>query len=140
MPGAKSSGCPSMKRMTASALAGAGVPVGVMVAPVIPAINDHEIPRLIEAAARAGARHAGTVALRLPMAVGPVFEEWLGRHFPDRKDKVLNQVRSMRGGRLNDAAFGSRMRGEGLVADQIQRLFEVACRRDRKSTRLNSSH
>jgi DNA repair photolyase len=110
-------------------LADAGVPVGVMIAPVIPAINDHEIPRLVAAAAEAGARFAGKVVLRLPLAVAPLFEDWLGRHFPDRKEKVLNQVRALRGGGLNDPRFGSRMRGEGLFAEQISQVFHVACRR-----------
>jgi DNA repair photolyase len=110
-------------------LAAAGVPVGVMVAPVIPGLNDHEIPRIIAAAAEAGAQFAGKVVLRLPLAVAPLFEDWLGRHFPDRKEKVLNQVRALRGGRLNDSQFGSRMRGEGPLAEQIAQLFRVACRR-----------
>jgi DNA repair photolyase len=110
-------------------LVDAGIPTGVMIAPVIPAVNDHEIPKLIEAAAAAGAQFASRVVLRLPHAVAPLFEEWLGRHFPDRREKVLGQLRSMRDGRLNDPDFGSRMRGDGLLADQIHRMFEVACRR-----------
>ena len=110
-------------------LAAAGIPVGVLVAPVIPAVNNHEIPRLLEAAAEAGARFAGHVVLRLPNAVAPIFEDWLDRHLPERKDKVLGQVRSMRNGALNDPTFGSRMRGNGFVAEQIHRMFEVACSR-----------
>jgi DNA repair photolyase len=110
-------------------LADAGVPVGVMIAPVIPAVNDHEIPHLVAAAAEAGARFAGKVVLRLPLAVAPLFEDWLGRHFPDRKEKVLSQVRALRGGELNDPRFGSRMRGEGIFAEQISQIFHVACRR-----------
>ena len=110
-------------------LVDAGIPTGVMIAPVIPAVTEHEIPKLIEAAAAAGAQFASRVVLRLPHAVAPLFEEWLGRHFPDRREKVLGQLRSMRDGRLNDPDFGSRMRGEGLLADQIHRMFEVACRR-----------
>ncbi len=110
-------------------LADAGIPVGVMVAPIIPALNDHEIPALLAAASEAGARFAGRVVLRLPHAVAPLFEEWLGRHFPDRRDKVLGQLRAMREGSLNDPRFGSRMRGEGLFAEQIHRMFAVACRR-----------
>ena len=117
-------------------LADAGVPVGVMVAPVIPAVNDHEIPHLLAAAATAGATFAGKVVLRLPHAVAPLFEQWLERHFPDRKDKVLGQLRSLRGGRLNDARFGSRMRGEGLFAEQISQLFHVGCRKAGLSTRV----
>ncbi len=110
-------------------LSAAGIPVGVMVAPVIPALNDHEIPNLLAAAAEAGARYAGKVVLRLPLAVAPLFEEWLGRHFPDRKEKVLGQIRELRGGALNDPRFGSRMRGEGPRAEQLSQLFSVACRR-----------
>ena len=85
-------------------LSGAGIPTGVLVAPIIPAINDHEIPKIIAAAAEAGATSAGHVILRLPHAVAPMFEEWLDQHFPDRKDKVLNQVRSMRGGSCTRAS------------------------------------
>ena len=110
-------------------LARAGIPVGVMTAPVIPGINDHELPDLLSAAAEAGATFAACTPVRLPGAVGPLFEDWLSRHFPDRKAKVLNRIRSMRGGRLNDPDFGSRMKGEGFVADHIAQLFEIGCRR-----------
>ena len=110
-------------------LAGAGIPVGVMTAPVIPGITDHELPNLISAAAEAGAAFAAYTPVRLPGAVGPIFEDWLSRHFPDRKEKVLNRIRSMRAGRLNDPGFGSRMRGEGIVADHIAQLFDISCRR-----------
>jgi len=110
-------------------LAAAGIPVGVMVAPVVPAITDHEMPKILEAAAAAGATSAGYVVLRLPGAVAGLFEEWLERHFPERKDKVLNRVRDLRGGRLNDPRFGKRMRGEGLFADQIRTTFETFKRR-----------
>ncbi len=110
-------------------LAAAGIPVGVMVAPVVPAITDHEMAKILEAAAAAGATSAGYVMLRLPGAVAGLFEDWLERHFPDRKDKVLNRVRDLRGGRLYDARFGSRMRGEGLFADQIRTTFETFKRR-----------
>lgn len=110
-------------------LAAAGIPVGVMVAPIVPAITDHEIPKILEAAAAAGARTAGYVMMRLPGAVAGLFEEWLERHFPDRKEKVLNRVRELRGGRLNDPRFGSRMRGEGLFADQVRATFETFKRR-----------
>jgi DNA repair photolyase len=111
------------------ALRSVGVPVGVIVAPVIPGLNDHEIPRLLAAAARAGAQFAAHTVLRLPHAVAPLFEDWLGRHFPDRKEKVLNRIRDVRGGKLNDPRFGSRMTGEGLFAEQIGSLFDVAARK-----------
>jgi DNA repair photolyase len=100
-----------------------------MIAPVIPGLNDHELPGLLSAAAEAGAGFAAYTPVRLPHAVRPLFEDWLARHFPDRKEKVLNRIRSMRGGKLNDARFGSRMRGEGIFADQISQLFELSCRR-----------
>ena len=110
-------------------LARSGVPAMVMVAPVVPALTDHEIPAILEAAAEAGATGAGYVMLRLPGAVSGLFEEWLATHFPDRKDKVLNRVRDLRGGRLNDPRFGSRMRGEGPFAEQVKALFQQAKRR-----------
>ena len=106
-------------------LAAAGIPVGVMVAPIVPAITDHEIPKILEAAANAGARTAGYTVMRLPGAVAGLFEAWLEAHFPDRKEKVLNRVRDLRGGRMNDPRFGSRMRGEGLFADQIRNTFHT---------------
>jgi len=110
-------------------LSGAGIPVGVLVAPVIPGLTDHELPRILERAAEAGAVRAGWVMLRLPYAVKDVFEDWLGRHFPDRKAKVLNRLLSLRGGRLNDPRFGSRMRGGGPFAEQVRQVFEVSCRK-----------
>jgi DNA repair photolyase len=110
-------------------LSEAGIPVGVMTAPVIPGLNDHELPNLLSAAVEAGATFAGYVPVRLPGAVAPVFEDWLERHLPDRKEKVLNRIRSMRGGKLNDPEFGSRMKGGGVYAEHISRLFGVSCRR-----------
>ena len=110
-------------------LAKAGVPVGVMVAPVIPGLNDHEIPAILEAAADAGATWAGIELLRLPYGVKEIFERWLAEHYPARHDKVIHQIRSTRGGCLNDSRFGSRMRGEGKLADDIHQLFKLARRR-----------
>ncbi len=110
-------------------LSEAGIPVNVMVAPVIPCITDHEIPHILKAAAEAGAISAAYVPVRLPWAVAPMFENWVARHFPDRKEKVLNRIRGMRGGKLNDSNFGSRMRGSGIFAEQIDRMFKVGCRR-----------
>jgi DNA repair photolyase len=111
------------------ALAAAGVPVRVLAAPIIPGLTDHEIPSIIQAAAEAGARYAGYVVLRLPHGVGELFEGWLEEHFPDRKKKVLNRIREMRGGKLNDPNFSTRMRGEGVFAEQIKSMFALACRR-----------
>ncbi len=111
-------------------LRAAGVPVGVMTAPIIPGLNDHEIPAILEAAAEAGAGFAGYVVVRLPYAVAPLFERWLEEHFPDRKEKVLGRIRHLRGGeRLNDPRFKSRMRGEGIFAEQISALFAAGCKR-----------
>ena len=110
-------------------VAAAGVPVTVSVAPIIPGLNDHEIPAILEAAAAAGATGAGWVALRLPGAVAGLFERWLEEHYPERKEKVLNRLRSLRDGRLNDPRFGSRMRGEGVWAEQVAALFAGARRR-----------
>ncbi|MCI0340928.1 MAG: PA0069 family radical SAM protein [Planctomycetales bacterium] len=110
-------------------LSAAGVPVGVLVAPVIPGLTDHEIPGILAAAAEAGARFAGFVMLRLPYAVSDLFVRWLEVHRPDRKDKVLARIREVRGGRLTDPRFGSRMRGEGVFAEQVRDLFHAACRR-----------
>jgi DNA repair photolyase len=110
-------------------LSEAGVPVGVMVAPVIPGLNDHEIPTILGAAAKAGAKSAGYFVLRLPHAVAPLFERWLERHVPDKKERVLGRIREMRGGRLNDPNFGSRMRGEGPFAEMFKKLFTLGCRK-----------
>ncbi|MPZ16642.1 MAG: PA0069 family radical SAM protein [Luteitalea sp.] len=120
---------PARRLAAIEALARAGVPVGVMVAPIIPAVNDHEIPAILTAAARAGATAAGHVMLRLPYAVKELFERWLEAHLPDRKDKVLSRVRELRGGQLNDPQFGSRMRGTGPYASSVNALFAAACRR-----------
>src|SRR5690348_2182642 len=110
-------------------LSEAGVRVGILMAPIIPGLTDHEIPAVLEAAAKAGAKSAGHVTLRLPHAVAPLFEKWLETHFPDRKEKVLNRLRAMRGGKLYDSKWGERMRGGGIFADQIDQLFEVARRK-----------
>ncbi len=110
-------------------LTAAGIPTGVLVAPVIPGLTDHEMPSLLRAATAAGARYAGYVLLRLPHGVKDLFADWLARHFPERKDKVLGRLRALRGGQLNDSRFGVRMRGEGELADVLKNLFQLACRR-----------
>ena len=120
---------PTRRLAAVEALARAGIPVGVMVAPVIPGLTDHEMPALLSAAAEAGASFAACTPVRLPYAVAPLFEDWLERHFPERKEKVLNRIRSMRGGKLNDPRFGTRMRGEGIFAEQIGQLFSISCQR-----------
>ena len=115
-------------------LADAGIRVGVLTAPVIPGLTDHELPNLLQAAADVGASFAGYTPVRLPYAVAQLFEEWLERHFPDRKNKVLNRIREMRGGKLNDPRFGSRMSGEGVYAEHLAQLFHVSCRQAGIST------
>jgi len=110
-------------------LVSVGVPVTVLLAPVIPALNDHEIEALVEAAAAAGASNAAFMPLRLPHELGELFEQWLREHYPDRADRVLNLLRDLRGGRLNDPRFGHRMRGEGPYAALLAARFAAACRR-----------
>ena len=110
-------------------LSEAGVRVGILMAPIVPGLTDHEIPAVLDAAAKAGAKTAGHVTLRLPHAVAPLFEKWLETHFPERKEKVLNRLRSMRDGKLYDSKWGQRMRGNGVFADQIEQLFDVARRK-----------
>ena len=107
----------------------AGIPVSVMVAPVIPGLNDHEIERILDSARAAGAREAGYVILRLPLEVSPLFKDWLLRNYPDRYRHVLSLVRSMRGGKDYDSEWGKRMKGAGPYAWQIGRRFEMAARR-----------
>lgn len=120
---------PAMRLEAIERLAQAKIPVGVMVAPVIPGLTDHEIPAIVATAANAGAQWAGHVVLRLPFALKDLFEDWLTRHFPDRREKVLNRIRAVRDGKLNDGNFGSRMAGQGIFADQIASLFEVSVRK-----------
>lgn len=107
----------------------AGIETGVMTAPVIPGINDHEIPALLEAAAEAGATHAGYVMLRLPWAVKEIFSDWLDQHHPDRKQKVLSRVTDIRDGKLYQADFATRMKGSGPFAEQVRTLFTVSAKR-----------
>ena len=110
-------------------LAEAGVPVGVNVAPIIPGLTDTDVPGLLARAAQAGASHAGYTMLRLPGAVGPLFEAWLEAHVPLRAERVLNRVRETHGGDADDRVFGRRMRGGGIYAEQVRTLFKVARRR-----------
>jgi DNA repair photolyase len=120
---------PAARLRAVRALREAGVPVGVLVAPVIPAVTDHEIERILAAAAQAGAQTAGYVLIRLPYEVKTLFREWLDAHLPERAEHVMSLIRATRNGRENDPRFGSRMRGEGAYAELIGRRFETACRR-----------
>jgi DNA repair photolyase len=124
-------------------LAKAGIPVCVNVAPVIPGLTDHEMPKILKAAREAGACEAGYQPVRLPLTVEKVFTEWLDVHFPDRKSKVLELIRSMRGGKLNDGRFGSRFRGEGPIAGALRQMFDIYSRKEglqRKKHKLSSAH
>jgi len=117
----------AMKRLkTVEALAKANIPVGIMNAPIIPGLNHHEIPQVLRAAADHGALTAGMTVVRLNGAIGKIFEDWLSKNFPDRCEKVLNQIREMHGGDLNDSQFGRRMRGAGHIADAIHQLFRTS--------------
>ncbi|CAN7565896.1 PA0069 family radical SAM protein [Phyllobacterium sp. LjRoot231] len=120
---------PTRRLQALRSLSDAGIPVSVMVAPIIPGLNDHEIERILDSAHAMGALEAGYVLLRLPLEVSPIFKEWLLRNYPDRYRHVLSLVRSMRGGKDYDAEWGKRMRGEGPYAWQIGRRFEIAAKR-----------
>ena len=117
-------------------LAAAGVPVTVLAAPILPALNDHEIENILEAAAGAGAGAAGYVLLRLPHEIKELFADWLAAHYPDRADRVMSLVRQTRGGKLYQTEWGKRQTGTGPYADQIAKRFKLACRRHN----LNRGH
>lgn len=110
-------------------LAEAGIPVGVNVAPIVPGLTDHECVSILEAARDAGATQAGYTIVRLPYGVKDLFKDWLEQHFPDRKEKVLNRIRDIRDGKLNDSEFGKRFSGQGNFAKQIGDLFSVHSKR-----------
>jgi len=117
----------AIKRLkTVEALSAAGIPVGIMNAPIIPGLNDHEIPMVLKAAADHGALNAGMTVVRLNGAIGKIFEDWLKKNFPDRFEKVWNQICEMHGGNVNDSQFGRRMSGEGNYADAIHQLFRTS--------------
>ncbi|OCJ17840.1 radical SAM protein [Rhizobium sp. AC44/96] len=120
---------PSRRLEAVKLLSEAGIPTSVMAAPMIPALNDHELERILEASRAAGALEAGYVILRLPLEVSPLFRDWLLQNYPDRYRHVMSLVRSMRGGKDYDAEFGKRMKGAGPYAWQIARRFEMATKR-----------
>lgn len=103
-----------------------GVNCNIMIGPIIPGLNDHEIPNIMEAASKAGAKSASFTMVRLNGQIGQVFEHWVERAFPDRADKILNQIKGAHNGKLNDSRFGARMRGEGLMVESIHQLFAVS--------------
>ncbi len=120
---------PSKRLEAIRMLAETGIPAGVLVSPIIPALNDHEIERVLEGARTAGATEASYVLLRLPLEVSPLFRDWLLRNYPDRYRHVMSLIRSMRGGKDYDAEFGKRMKGAGPYAWQIGRRFDLAVKR-----------
>jgi DNA repair photolyase len=120
---------PRRRLETIRRLSAAGIPCGVLAAPMIPGLNDHELESILDAAAEAGARFAGYVLLRLPHEVEPIFQEWLQAQYPLKAAKVLSLIRQVRGGALNDARFGRRMRGSGPIAALLGQRFAAACRR-----------
>jgi DNA repair photolyase len=120
---------PQRRLDTIRRLAEAGVPVGVSMSPVIPFLNEPELERVLEAAREAGASRAFSIVLRLPWEVNPLFQDWLQRHLPERAERIMARVRDMRGGKDNDARFGSRMTGQGVWAQLLRQRFDKACAR-----------
>ena len=120
---------PHRRLQMVKTLSDAGVPVGVLAAPVIPQLTDKDLEAILEAAAANGARYAGWIMLRLPYEVKDLFKDWLAQHYPLRAEHVMSLVRQVRDGRDNDPEFGSRMRGEGRFAELIAKRFQVACKR-----------
>jgi DNA repair photolyase len=120
---------PHRRLQALKTLSAAGIPVGVMVAPLIPQLNDRDLEAILEAAASSGAQAAGWVLVRLPREVAPLFREWLDTHYPQRAAHVMSLIRQMRGGQDYDAAFGTRMRGNGEFAALLGKRFDIACRR-----------
>ena len=103
-----------------------GIPVSMMIGPTIPGLNDHEIPQIMEVASKAGARSTGFTMVRLNGQIGQVFEHWVQQAFPDRAEKILNQIKAAHGGQLNDSRFGKRMKGDGTMVESIHRMFELS--------------
>src|SRR4029077_11516722 len=116
-------------------LRSAGIPTGVMVAPIIPGLTDHEVPKILNACSKAGAQFAAYTIIRLPWAVAPLFEHWLEEHFSDLIEHVLGGIRDLRANRLNNSRWHTRMTGEGIFAEQISSIFAVSCRRNRMCAR-----
>ena len=112
--------------LTVVALSKAGVPVAIMIAPIIPGLNHHEIPQILTAASDHGASGVGMTVVRLNGSIGKIFEDWLRKNFPDRFDKVWHQICSLHGGNVNDSQFGRRMGGEGNYAETIHQLFTIS--------------
>ena len=127
---------PSKRLETIEKLASAGIPVGVNTAPIIPGLNDEEIPAILKAASESGAASAGMVMLRLPYSIKDLFNEWLQRTYPEKATKIINRIKDIRGGELSSHEFGSRFKGEGKYAEHVHQLFKTMC----KKYGLNKSH
>lgn len=127
---------PSSRLATIRTLSQSGIPVQVMIGPVIPGLTDHEMPEILRQAAASGASTAGYILLRLPRAVEDIFSNWLKEVFPEKTDKVINQIRSTRGGQLSSSTFHDRMVGSGILAEQIQQLFTIAAQKAGLTTKL----
>lgn len=124
-------------------LSSAGIPVGVMAAPMIPGLTDHELPAILKAAAEAGATRAGYIVLRLPHAVKDIFAQWLDDHAPTKKARILERLRALRGGELYDSSWSQRLGGQGIWAEQLGLVFDVTCRRvglTQESFALSTDH
>jgi len=120
---------PMKKLETIEKLAKNGIPVGVNVAPVIPGLTDEEIPAILKAASECGAKSAGIIMMRLPYSVKDLFIEWINRNYPEKASKIINRIHEVRNGNLSDPNFGTRMRGEGEVAESIHQLFRASCKK-----------
>lgn len=134
---------PSARLRAIEQLTQAGIPVGVMIAPLIPGLTDQELPALLKAAASAGASYAGYVPLRLPYVLDELFENWLEQSYPMKKERVLNRIKEIRGGKLNDSRFGNRMRGEGKYAEHLRSMFHLFVSKEglnRERFQLTSEH
>ncbi|MEM7007615.1 MAG: PA0069 family radical SAM protein [Thermodesulfobacteriota bacterium] len=134
---------PRLRLKAIEELSKAGIPVMVMVAPVVPGLTDHELPKIIQASADSGAVAASYIMLRLPYGVSDLFSKWLHRHFPDRAEKVLNRIKSIRDGDLNSKEFYERMKGKGIYAEQVKDMFDVAKKRsgmDKTSITLSTEY
>jgi len=120
---------PDMRLKTIEVMAKNNIPVGVNIAPIIPGLNDKEIPDILKESAKLGAAHAGKVMLRLPYSVKELFIEWLDREFPEKSKKIINSIKGVRGGKLNSSEWGKRFRGEGELAEAIHKLFYLSCKK-----------
>jgi DNA repair photolyase len=120
---------PQQRLEAIRALTEAGVPAGVLIGPVVPGLTDHEIPSVLAEAAKAGAKFASYIILRLPLGVGPIFEAWLEANYPNKKEKVLSRIRDLHGGTLNDTRTVTRMKGEGAYSEQIASIFRMGLKK-----------